>query len=167
MTRQPLSTLRFFYNDDFIDSDERLCNVVTDGCSIVVFALCSTPVRLHELEMSVSDYSGHRVSHLMKQCFFAFSIQKGRSEELQLYRSSGELLQLANLIPFHGFSETLILRDSNPVLLDHEEPATITVTMTYEKENSRRKRITMATTSTVQELLESYLKVVAAFTVHE
>ena len=57
--------------------------------------------------------------------------------------------------------------NAKPVLPELEEPATITVTMTYMKENSRRKKITMATTSTVQELLESYLKVVAAFAAHE
>lgn len=81
---------------------------------------------------------------------------------------NGRPLDNEKTLEHYGITaNSLLVCNAKPVLPELEEPTTITVTMTYMKENSRRKKITMTTTSTVQELLESYLKVVAAFTVHE
>ena len=81
---------------------------------------------------------------------------------------NGKPLDNEKTLEHYGITaNSLLVCNAKPVLPELEEPATITVWMTYRQENGHRKRITMPTTSTVNELLETYLKVVFACVVHE
>ena len=134
--------------------------VIPSGGSITAYAVCSTTVEFQNEEKSVSYLAGCKISHLLDQCVSSFLLPHESVRRLQILDSTGKVMEMTDVIPFHGFKERLTLRyaaDKENAVLPAKD--TITIRISYNSPGDRVITLSVKNTDTVRSVLQQYLRV--------
>ena len=141
--------------------------IIPSGGSITAYAVCSTTVEFQNEEKSVSYLAGCKISHLLDQCVSSFLLPHELVHKLQLFDSTGKIMEMTDVIPFHGFKERLTLRyaadKGNAVLPAIPPPKkdTITIRISYNSPGDRTISLPVKNTDLMRSVLQQYLRVLS------
>ena len=136
--------------------------IIPSGGSITAYAVCSTTVEFQHEEKSVSYLAGCKISHLLDQCVSSFLLPHESVHELQILDSTGKVMEMTDVIPFHGFKERLTLRyaaDKEKTV--HPAKDTITLRISYNSPGDRVITLYVKNTDTMRSVLQQYLRVLS------
>ena len=134
--------------------------IIPSGGSITAYAVCSTTVEFQNEEKSVSYLGGCMISHLLDQCVSSFLLPHESVRRLQILDSTGKMMGMTDVIPFHGFKERLTLRyaaDKEKTV--HPAKDTITLRISYNSPGDRVITLYVKNTDTMRSVLQQYLRV--------
>lgn len=137
--------------------------VIPNGGSITAYAVCSTTVEFQSEEKAVSYLAGCKISHLLDQCVSSFLLPHESVRRLQILDSTGKVMEMTDVIPFHGFKERLTLRYAadKESALPSPKKNTITLRISYNSPGDRVITLSVKNTDTVHSVLEKYLRVLS------
>ena len=144
--------------------------IIPSGGSITAYAVCSTTVEFQNEEKSVSYLAGCKISHLLDQCVSSFLLPHESVRRLQILDSTGKVMEMTDVIPFHGFKERLTLRyatdKGNAVLPALPPPKkdtkdTITIRVSYNSPGDRVISLSVKNTDLIRSVLQQYLRVLS------
>lgn len=141
---------------------DKIAVVIPSGGSITAYAVCSTTVEFQNEEKAVSYLTGCKISHLLDQCVSSFLLPRDLVQELQILDSTGKIMEMTDVIPFHGFKERLTLRyaaDKEKTV--HPAKDTITLRISYNSPGDRVITLSVKNTDTVRSVLQQYLRVLS------
>ena len=135
--------------------------VIPSGGSITAYAVCSTTVEFQNEEKSVSYLAGCKISHLLDQCVSSFLLPHESVRRLQILDSTGKIMEMTDVIPFHGFKERLTLRYAadKESALPSPKKNTITLRISYNSPGDRVITLSVKNTDTMRSVLQQYLRV--------
>lgn len=137
--------------------------IIPSGGSITAYAVCSTTVEFQNEEKSVSYLAGCKISHLLDQCVSSFLLPHESVRRLQILDSTGKMMGMMDVIPFHGFKERLTLRYAADKESELPSPKknTITIRISYNSPGDRVITLSVKNTDTVRSVLQQYLRVLS------
>ena len=137
--------------------------IIPSGGSITAYAVCSTTVEFQNEEKSVSYLAGCKISHLLDQCVSSFLLPHESVRRLQILDSTGKIMEMTDVIPFHGFKERLTLRYAADKESELPSPKknTITIRISYNSPGDRVITLSVRNTDTVRSVLQQYLRVLS------
>lgn len=137
--------------------------IIPSGGSITAYAVCSTTVEFQNEEKSVSYLAGCKISHLLDQCVSSFLLPHESVRRLQILDSTGKIMEMTDVIPFHGFKERLTLRYAADKESELPSPKknTITIRISYNSPGDRVITLSVKNTDTVRSVLQQYLRVLS------
>lgn len=137
--------------------------IIPSGGSITAYAVCSTTVEFQNEEKSVSYLAGCKISHLLDQCVSSFLLPHELVHKLQIFDSTGKIMEMTDAIPFHGFKERLTLRYAadKESTLPSPMKDTITLRISYNSPGDRVITLSVRNTDTVRSVLQQYLRVLS------
>lgn len=146
---------------------DKIAVVIPSGGSITAYAVCSTTIVFQNEEKAVSYLTGCKISHLLDQCVSSFLLPRDLVQELQILDSTGKVMEMTDVIPFHGFKERLTLRyatdKGNAVLpaLPPPKKDTITIRVSYNSPGDRVISLSVKNTDLIRSVLQQYLRVLS------
>lgn len=137
--------------------------IIPSGGSITAYAVCSATVEFQHEEKSVSYLTGCKISHLLDQCVSSFLLPHESVRRLQILDSTGKMMGMTDVIPFHGFKERLTLRYAadKESALPSPMKDTITLRISYNSPGDRVITLSVKNTDTVRSVLQQYLRVLS------
>ncbi len=137
--------------------------IIPSGGSITAYAVCSTTVEFQNEEKSVSYLAGCKISHLLDQCVSSFLLPHESVRRLQILDSTGKMMGMTDVIPFHGFKERLTLRYAADKESELPSPKknTITIRISCNSPGDRVITLSVKNTDTVRSVLQQYLRVLS------
>ena len=137
--------------------------VIPSGGSITAYAVCSTTVEFQNEEKAVSYLTGCKISHLLDQCVSSFLLPHESVRRLQIFDSTGKIMEMTDAIPFHGFKERLTLRYAadKESALPSPMKDTITLRISYNSPGNHTISLSVRSTDTVRSVLQQYLRVLS------
>lgn len=137
--------------------------VIPNGGSITAYAVCSTTVEFQNEEKAVSYLAGCKISHLLDQCVSSFLLSHESVHELQILDSTGKIMEMTDVIPFHGFKERLTLRYAadKESALPSPMKDTISLRISYNSPGDRVITLSVKNTDTMRSVLQQYLRVLS------
>ena len=135
--------------------------IIPSGGSITAYAVCSTTVEFQNEEKAVSYLAGCKISHLLDQCVSSFLLSHESVHELQILDSTGKVMEMTDVIPYHGFKERLTLRYAadKESALPSPMKDTITLRRSYNSPGDRVITLSVKNTDTMRSVLQQYLRV--------
>ena len=137
--------------------------VIPNGGSITAYAVCSTTVEFQNEEKSVSYLTGCMISLLLDQCVSSFLLPHESVHKLQIFDSTGKIMEMTDVIPFHGFKERLTLRYAadKESALPSPMKDTISLRISYNSPGDRVITLSVKNTDTMRSVLQQYLRVLS------
>lgn len=173
--------MQFSYNTHPIEIEDKLSDIISDGCILDVNAIVNLKVTFSGRRETIAFPSNGLISQLLDQCLLVFQIPVEKRTLLQLLDSSGSLISSDMMIPFSGLPGTLILQFEDGIVSAAQEQDSITkaksnhietsfqqaknhqreaktvkVITILEDDDETMKRLTTKTNSPLSDLLSQY-----------
>ena len=87
-----------------------LSELIPEDGVLSIYAICTINVRLNDTTKAIYYYTNYLTDHILDLCISSFGIPVEDKRNYQLYMSSGSILPMNAIIPFHGYKEAFTLR---------------------------------------------------------